>query len=575
MTTTATATKTNGAKPSWEEAARVKREAIFASLPREYLIPEPLPSPEEQRDVTGAYAHQFLTQREIEITETDAAGIVAKTTTGEWSAVDVTKAFIHRACMAHQLLNCLHETDFPSALATAASLDAHFAEHKKPIGPLHGLPVSLKDQCHMKGLDTTMGYVGWIGTHEGDPSSPLYRNLESVIVTELRRQGTVLYCKTAVPATLMAGETVNHIVGWVRNPKNRLVSCGGSSGGEGALVGFKGSPGSFGTDIGGSVRIPSAFNGLYGLRPSNGRLPYEGMANSMDGQNTILSVVGPIAGTLASTRLLAKAVVDSEPWWEDPLVHEIPWREEQADAVRRQGKLVFGVLRDDGMVRLTPPMRRGLEAALEAVKKAGHEVVEWEPPAECAHKHLLEIATQTWSMDGGDDVIKAFGLSGEPPMPHLLLDVPATPHPELPASAIAALNVRKRRIQKAYMDFWSSTAKTTATGRPVDALLTAPCPHPASIENQFPYTMYTTFANVLDYTAVIVPTGVVVDPALDAREGGMQWRSELEQRIHEKAFDPEIQKGAPVAVQIVGRRLQEERVLAISEIVDEALKKAS
>lgn len=78
---------------------------------------------------------------------------------------------------------------------------------------LHGLPVSLKDQCHMKGLDTTMGYVGWLGTWEGDASSPLYKTHESVIVNEMRRQGAVLYCKTAVPQTLMCGETVNNIVG--------------------------------------------------------------------------------------------------------------------------------------------------------------------------------------------------------------------------------------------------------------------------------------------------------------------------------------------------------------------------
>ncbi|KAK8210851.1 amidase signature domain-containing protein [Phyllosticta capitalensis] len=571
MATTTTTVTTNGKKTSWEEAARAKREAILATLPREYLIPEPLPTPEEQPNVTGAFAHKYLSPREVEITETNAADIVAKTTKGEWTAVEVTKAFIHRACMAHQLLGCLHETDFPNAIATAEKLDAYFAEHKKPMGMLHGLPVSLKDQCHMKGLDTTMGYVGWLGTWEGDASSPLYKTHESVIVNEMRRQGAVLYCKTAVPQTLMCGETVNNIVGWVRNPINRLVSCGGSSGGEGALVGFKGSPGGFGTDIGGSVRIPSAFNGLYGLRPSNGRLPYEGMANSMDGQNTILSVIGPIAGSVDSIRLLTKAVVDSEPWWEDPLVHEIPWREEQAEKVRSDGKLVFGVLRDDGIVRPTAPVRRGLEAVVEAVKKAGHEVVDWVPPKECDHKLLYEIANTTWGLDGGTDVFKAFGLSGEPPAPHLMVHVPETLQAEKKASEIAALNVRKRRVQKAYMDFWNSTAKTTSTGRPIDAIIAPPCPHPPAMENKFPYTFATTFVNVLDYSAVIVPSGVDVDPAVDKPDEGMQWRSDVERKAHE-GFDPLIQKGAPIAVQLIGRRLQEEKMLAIAEVVDKALK---
>lgn len=161
--------------------------------------------------------------------------------------------------------------------------------HKKPIGPLHGLPVSLKDQFHVKGVETTMGYVGWIGTFQGKKGTGKERVFESELVKELRDLGAVLYCKTSVPHTLMTGETTNNIIGYVRpfpklsciqpdeyadsgnhqtwNPKNRNLSCGGSSGGEGALIALRGSPVGFGTDIGGSIRIPAAFNGLYGLRP--------------------------------------------------------------------------------------------------------------------------------------------------------------------------------------------------------------------------------------------------------------------------------------------------------------------
>jgi amidase len=84
----------------------------------------------------------------------------------------------------------------------------------------------------------------------------------------------------------MTGETINNIIGYTFNPKNRNLSSGGSSGGESALICLKGSPIGFGTDIGGSIRIPAGFNGLYGIRPSHGRMPNEGMANSM------VSVVG-------------------------------------------------------------------------------------------------------------------------------------------------------------------------------------------------------------------------------------------------------------------------------------------
>lgn len=215
---------------------------------------------------------------------------------------------------SQQQVSCLHEIFFDAAMEDAQRLDDYFAAHKKPIGPLHGLPVSLKDQFHVKDVETTMGYVGWINSFEGKHGTGKERVFESEMVRELRNLGAVLYCKTSVPHTLMMGETANNIIGYTRNPKNRNLSSGGSSGGEGALICLRGSPAGFGTDIGGSIRIPAAFNGLYGIRPSAGRLPYEGMANSMDGQNTVLSVVGPLATSIRSLRLVFKSLLTQAPW---------------------------------------------------------------------------------------------------------------------------------------------------------------------------------------------------------------------------------------------------------------------
>jgi amidase len=75
------------------------------------------------------------------------------------------------------------------------------------MGPLHGVPVSLKDQFHVKDVETTMGYVGWIGTFEGNADDPRKGKFESEMVRELRNLGAVLYCKTSVPHTLMSGES--------------------------------------------------------------------------------------------------------------------------------------------------------------------------------------------------------------------------------------------------------------------------------------------------------------------------------------------------------------------------------
>lgn len=338
-----------------------------------------------------------------------------------------------------------------------------------------------------------MGYVGWIGTFEGKKGVGKEKVFESEMVRELRNLGAILYCKTSVPHTLMTGETVNNIIGYTWNPKNRNLASGGSSGGEGALIALKGSPIGFGTDIGGSVRIPAAFNGLYGIRPSSGRLPYEGMANSMDGQNTILSVVGPIATSVGALRLMIKSILTQQPWLYDPLVNEIPWRDEQEqktlDLINATSgsQLVFGVFRHDGQVQPHPPVRRAIDIAVKTLEKLGHKVVEWNPPS---HARGIEIALKTFFYDGGRDVNSAFDLSGEPMAPQLSLYLHDNGQPflEATASEIAQNNVAKRSYQKEYMDYWNSTTDVTGTGRPIDAVICPAAQFAAARPNTFRFT---------------------------------------------------------------------------------------
>ena len=242
--------------------------------------------------------------------------------------------------------------------------------------------------------------MGWIDTFEGKKGTKKERVYESEMVRELRNLGAILYCKTSVPHTLMAGETVNNIIGYTWNPKNRYLTAGGSSGGEGALIGLKGSPLGFGTDIGGSIRIPAVFNGLYGIRPSAGRMPYYGMANSMDGQNSVLSVVGPLSTTAGGLRLAMKSILSQEPWLHDPMVNEIPWRDEEEkeilDLIKStdNGKLAFGVLENDGIVTPLPPVRRAIDMVVKTLEKLGHKVVKWNPPSHREGNKILVSVPQ-------------------------------------------------------------------------------------------------------------------------------------------------------------------------------------
>ena len=149
------ATKTS----TWQDLAKAKLDAINESIPEKWRL-SAIPSVQKQRDVTGPFICQFLSTEDMEITETDAVDIVEKTSSGIWTAEEVVVAFCYRASLAHQLTNCLHETFFQAAVEDARRLDEYYAQHKAPIGPLHGLPVSLKDQFHVKGVETTMGYTG-------------------------------------------------------------------------------------------------------------------------------------------------------------------------------------------------------------------------------------------------------------------------------------------------------------------------------------------------------------------------------------------------------------------------------
>jgi amidase len=193
--------------------------------------------------------------------------------------------------------------------------------------------------------------------------------------------GAVFYCKTSVPHSLMAGETVNNIIGYTYNPKNRHLSAGGSSGGEGALIGLRGSCVGLGSDIGGSVRVPSAFNGVFGIRPSHGRLPYQGVPISMDGQESIPCVVGPMASTIRSLKMIFQRILEGNPWVEDPMTLNLPWRYEHEHFVTNRchpanpaGKLAIAIFESDGVVTPDPPVRRSLSILAEAIQRAGHEV---------------------------------------------------------------------------------------------------------------------------------------------------------------------------------------------------------
>jgi amidase len=174
---------------------------------------------------------------------------------------------------------------------------------------------------------------------------------------------------------MMMIEGENRLWGQTLNPFSKVLSPGGSSTGEGVLGALRGAPVGVGTDIGGSIRVPASWGGLYSLKPSSGRFPIMGTRSIISGLRAINMVNGPMAAELESVRMYCKAVVGAEPWRYDPGCVPIQWREGQMPVGR---KLRVGVLRNDGVVRCQPPVERAVDTVRKALEDSGEvEVVDW------------------------------------------------------------------------------------------------------------------------------------------------------------------------------------------------------
>jgi amidase len=166
---------------SWEEIAEKKRKALDALIPEKWRISNDQLPAESQRSVVSFFSKDnLLTAEELVITNLVVQQLASKIASGEYTATQVCLAYCHRAAIAHQLVNCLFEICFDAALKQAEELDEYYRKHERTVGLLHGIPVSLKDQFRVKGLESSIGYVGWLGTVDEE---------ESVLTECLRKAG--------------------------------------------------------------------------------------------------------------------------------------------------------------------------------------------------------------------------------------------------------------------------------------------------------------------------------------------------------------------------------------------------
>ncbi|KAL5414614.1 hypothetical protein PMIN03_003114 [Paraphaeosphaeria minitans] len=533
-------------KRPWKEVAKEAQEhrdsTINTLSPPAPQLPTELP-----RNVLPI-ATELLHPKVIFITNLPPEQLLPLLSTGQVSAVEVTTAYLQRAALAQGLVNCVTELLPTQALTRAKELDAYFQNHGRPIGPLHGLPISVKEHIGFEGLRCTTGYIAHYDNIAKD---------DAHILQILRKAGAVFHCRTTIPQTMMHLETDSNLYGVTKNPYDSNFSSGGSSGGEGALLALRGSCLGIGSDVGGSIRNPAANCGVYGFKPTAFRVPTDGWGYIMAGADTVVSVLGPMSTSLSGLKLFMKTVVDSQPWLTEPALVPFPWREYQLPQDR---PLRIGVLWDDQIVRPHPPVTRALKTVADGLQMQGIEVVNFKP---YLHDEAWAIIASLYFTDGGEADAEAINSSGEPwrPLSEWIITQNSCVK-KLDVGELTYWLEEREAYRKEYALHWNELG--------VDAVLCPVNPGVAPIHNTAKYWSYTSQWNLLDYPGVAFPV-TKVNKSMDQWDREQSPLSEHD-AYHRKLWHPEEANGLPVSLQLVGRRFEDEKVLAILEHITEQIK---
>ncbi|NXC46874.1 FAAH1 hydrolase, partial [Penelope pileata] len=305
---------------------------------------------------------------------------------GSLSPKAVLYTYIEKALEVTQQTNCV-QYFIPECEEQLQEI-----QRQSERGLLYGIPVSIKDHIGHQGHLSTCGLVQFLGTPEQE---------DSVLVKVLKKQGAIPFAKTNVPQSLFNYDCSNTIFGQTLNPLNHEKTPGGSSGGEGALIAGGGSLLGIGSDVAGSIRLPSSFCGLCGLKPTGKRLrPVLGtllcLPWTLCHPMPVPCALGPMARDVDSLALCMKALLCEEMFQLDPTVPPIPFNEEVYSS---SAPLRVGYYDTDGYFPLPPCMRRAVHETREALQAAGHELVPFSPHH--IHKVVNELFLKTFFADGG------------------------------------------------------------------------------------------------------------------------------------------------------------------------------
>ncbi|KAJ7060508.1 amidase signature domain-containing protein, partial [Mycena amicta] len=500
-------------------------------------------------DVRAAAAESgLLTEEELNITslDGDSVSLLARIKNKELTAVQVARAFSKRAAIAQQLLHCLTDFFMEEALQRAQELDDHYKKTGELFGPLHGLPIDIKDNMMVKGTRATGGfacdYLQPPATHHG------------LIAQILYDAGAVFYAKTNLPQSIMHLETYS-FWGQALNPCNTALTPGGSSGGSSALVAFGGSTLGVGSDIGGSLRSPANACGIWTLKPTTQRLPKGSGCVPMPGADSILSAYGPLCRSLRDMELFFSVILSTKPWLKSPDLVPIPWALPATPPWSgTNGRLRVGVMWNDGVVLPQPPIRRALKAMVEALK--GDETIEIVEYAPFKHREASDLAHALYFIDGGARMRAKAAETGEPLLPLTEWVITRPTVKDHTVHELWELLAKRDNLRAEYVKHFN--AQNVDERAPAPALGTCK------------YWAYTNVWNFVDYPAAVFPTGLLSDPAIDAKDAAREYMSDADE-FNSNCYEPKTFKGAPLGLQLVTRRYAEELLVCALQRISNVL----
>ena len=451
-----------------------------------------------------------------------AGAMVEQVCSRQISPVELVEAHFAQIERLNPRLNAFVQLDEVNARRAAKEAEAAVRK-KQTLGPLHGVPISIKSSISVAGMRCESGTRLRAG---------LVAAQDAPLVTRLRAAGAIILGVTNTPEFLMAWETDNLLYGRTNSPWDLERTPGGSSGGEAAAIAAGMSAGGVGSDGGGSIRVPAHFSGICGLKPTPGRIPSTGHFPVSAGPFALIGVVGPMARSVADLKLWFEVM--QGPDVGDTCAAPVAVRWSHKDEIK---KLKIGYFEDDGRTPVTPETRGAIRKAAEALRSAGFQVEPFQPQG-------LEEARQLWH--------KFFVVSGGMMLKPLFKEEDAELSPVL----------------KQFLD-WSS-ARPAHSGR---SLLDA------WIQRDLLRTRF--FAQMQQYPILLCPAAAI--PAF--RHGERSWPIDnktvqyLDAWSYAEFFNllgnpaavvpvAHSNEGLPIGVQIVGRPWEEEQVLQVAEVLE-------